>query len=102
VLPEIDKDQLTGTATKTTSSDSYIEGAVTTLRGEVYGLSGDVIDVGQAEVYIPHKMGSDPAELNTENSLSPRKPDRDVKTLTSNHSAFGSRIVQLRQHKKAA
>lgn len=102
MLPEVNKDQLTGTVTETTSSDSYIEGTVTTLRGEVYGLSGQVVDVGQAEVYPPHKMSSDPVESNTENSLSLIKSDRSTKKITHRHSAFGLRIVQLRQNKKAA
>lgn len=102
MLPEIDKDQLTGTVTETTSSDGYIEGTITTLKSEVYGLSGQVVDVGQAEVYVPHRMGLDPAESNNENSLSLRKPDQATKKLTHSHSAFGSRIVQLRKNKKAA
>ena len=102
MLPEIGKDQLTGPVTETTSSDSYIEGAVTTLRGEVYGLSGEVVDARQAEVYAPHKIGPDAGEPNTGNSLPPIKFDQGAKKLTHSHSAFGSRIVQLRQHKKAA
>lgn len=102
MLPEIDKDQLTGTVTETTSSNSYIEGVVTTLKGEVYGLSGEVVDVGQAEVYTPHKMGSDPSESNTENSITLIKSDQGTNKLTHRHSAFGSRIVQHRQYKKAA
>jgi hypothetical protein len=102
MLPEIDKDQLTGAVTETTSSDSYIEGAVTTLKGEVYGLSGQVVDVRQAEVYTPHKMGSDPTELNTEKSLLRREHDQGIRKLTHRHSALGSRIVQRRQLKKSA
>ena len=102
MLPEIDKDQLPGTVTETTSSDSYIEGAVTTLRGEVYGLSGQVVDAQQAEVYGPHKMSPDTAEPNTERSPSLSKSDQGTQKLTHRHSAFGSRIVQRRKLQKAA
>lgn len=102
MLPEVDKDQLAGTVSETTSSDSYIERAAATLKGEVYGLNGQVVDIGQAEIFKPHKMGLDQVKSDAESSVSLIKPGRGMQKLTHKHSAFGSRIVQRRQLKKAA
>ena len=102
MLPEIDKDQVGGTVTETKSSDSYIERVVTSLKSDVYGLNDEVVDVGQSEVYAPHKMVSDAAESGTERSLSLIEPAQGTRKMTYRNSAFGSSILNRRKLKKAA
>ncbi len=102
MLPEIDNDQLGGAVTETKSTNGYIEGVVTTLKSEVYGLNGQVIDTEQAEVYGPHRTGADPEKSNDDNSQFSIDSSQDTRKITHQHSAFGSRLVQLRKLKRAA
>lgn len=96
-----EKDQISGGAIETVSSDSHIKRNASALRREVYGVSDEIIEIslGKDDVYEPKCLTS---TSDAEGQPNHARSVARLSKLTPNHSAVGLKLHQERGRKKAA
>src|SRR3990167_6521957 len=97
-MPEKDNKELYGEISQIHSSDAFIESQLKALKADNYGLNNQIIEVSGDDLLNPLVFSSSETEIKVDESN--RDKILELSKLTYNHSAFGSKVQELRKIKK--
>ncbi len=96
-MPEKEENFLPGETTLTPSSDAYVASQVESIRNEIYGVGGQVVEAGEADILPPKPVTKVRAEAYQQ---APIENAGKIITLTYKDSRLGSRIRLEREAKR--